>query len=107
LDKDGEIKLSTKDSVTRLEKASITLKSNGDVEVKAAITGKVIVDSNNVELGKGAGESLLLGDSFKTLFNTHFHSGVTTGPGVSGPPVEPNTVKYYHLSDISKTKRTI
>jgi hypothetical protein len=61
---------------------------------------KVIVKCNNIELGEGANEKLVLGDSFMQLFNSHIHP---TSGGPSGVPVTPMQDPV-HLSQISKTK---
>jgi hypothetical protein len=57
---------------------------------------KVIINSNNIELGEGAAESLILGDSFKEFFDLHTHAGAGTPPSV---PMIPSL-----LSRTSKTK---
>ena len=57
---------------------------------------KVIINSNNIELGEGATQSVIRGDAFKTFFDTHFHAG----PG--SPPVVPMIPSL--LSLITKTK---
>lgn len=41
-----------------------------------------------VSLGLGASLGVML-DTFIALFNAHTHTGVTTGPGVTGPPSTP------------------
>ena len=50
--------------------------------------GKVTINSPSVELGTGALEALVKGDSFSLLFNAHIHP---TGVGPSGPPAVPMT----------------
>ena len=44
---------------------------------------KVIVNSRNIELGEGAIESVIKGDSFKTIYDSHTH------PTNGAPPVIP------------------
>lgn len=61
---------------------------------------KVIVNSNRIELGEGAAESLILGDTFQSYFNSHTHIGNLGAP--TSTPVVPSTPN--HLSTISKTK---
>jgi hypothetical protein len=61
---------------------------------------KVIVNCQNIELGEGATEKLVLGNKFLQLFNQHTHP---TGVGPSGTPVVP-MVDAQHLSQVSKTK---
>jgi hypothetical protein len=60
---------------------------------------KVIVNSSNIELGEGAAQSVILGDLFKDLFNSHTHP---TPVGPSGTPVPLMTPA--QLSQVSKTK---
>ena len=57
---------------------------------------KVIIDhTDTIELGAGAVERLLLGDTFLTLFNSHTHIGNMGLP--TSPPVIPMTPTQ-HLS---------
>ena len=67
---------------------------------KQGANQKVIVKSQNIELGEAAIEKLVLGSTFLTFFNTHTHP---TGVGPSGVPVVPMTDPQ-HLSQVSKTK---
>lgn len=71
----------------------------GDDEIRME-NKKVIVKSNTIELGEGAAEKLVLGNTFLQLFNSHTHP---TGVGPSGTPVVPMQDQL-HLSQISKTK---
>ena len=57
---------------------------------------KVIVNSNNIELGEGATQAVIRGDAFKTFFDTHVHAGAGSPPVVSMIPSL--------LSLITKTK---
>jgi hypothetical protein len=60
---------------------------------------KVIIKSGNIELGEGATEKLVLGDTFLQFFNQHTHA---TPAGPSSPPASPMTPA--QLSFVSKTK---
>ena len=42
-----------------------------------------------IDLGLAPTEANVLGTALTTLFNAHVHTGVTTGPGSSGPPATP------------------
>ena len=57
---------------------------------------KVIINSNNIELGEGATQSVIRGDAFKQFFDAHVHAGAGTPPVV---PMIPNL-----LSLVTKTK---
>lgn len=100
-DGDQELKIwfSVSKGLTLLVKdASINIK-NELVTIKVGDgkdAGKVVVDAPNIELGKGATQSLIKGEAFMTLFNAHTH----TGP--AGPPATPMTTS--QLSMTSKTK---
>lgn len=99
---DATIQLDTQDAGTNKEKLRIVLKMNDD-EVrmeKSAGKQKVIVKSDNIELGEGAVEKIILGSTFLTFFNAHTHP---TGVGPSGVPVVP-MVDATHLSQVSATK---
>jgi len=99
---DATIQLDTQNAGTNKEKLRIVLKLNDD-EVRMEKQGakqKVIVKSQNIELGEAAMEKLILGSTFLTFFNTHTHP---TGVGPSGVPVVPMTDPQ-HLSQVSKTK---
>lgn len=61
---------------------------------------KVIINSNNIELGEAAIESVIKGNTFQTFFNSHTHLGNLGGP--TSPPVIPSDPT--HLSNVSKTK---
>jgi hypothetical protein len=61
----------------------------------------VVIKSGTVKIGSDqAGESLVLGDAFMQLFNTHTHG---TGVGPSSPPAQP-MVKGQHVSNTHKTE---
>jgi uncharacterized protein involved in type VI secretion and phage assembly len=68
-------------------------------EIRITAQGEVTIKADTIKLGDGAGQKLVLGDAFKTLFNSHTHP---TGVGPSGPPVQPMTAQ--HLSRVSKTE---
>jgi hypothetical protein len=99
---DATIQLDTQNAGTDKEKLRIKIKMNND-EIRMEKSGgkqKVIVKSENIELGEGAVEKLVLGNKFLQLFNQHTHP---TGVGPSGVPIQP-MVDDKHLSQVSKTK---
>jgi hypothetical protein len=57
---------------------------------------KAIVDSPIIELGRGATESVIKGNAFKTMFDKHVHGAAGTPPLI---PMLPNT-----LSKVTKSK---
>jgi hypothetical protein len=61
---------------------------------------KVIINSNNIELGQGAVQAVIKGNVFQNYFNSHTHIGNLGAP--TSPPVVPSTPD--HLSTISKTR---
>jgi hypothetical protein len=67
----------------------------GEDEIRME-NSKVIINSLNIELGENAIESIIKGDTFKTIYDTHTHAG----PG--SPPVIPLPTSV--LSKTSKTK---
>ena len=99
---DATIQLDTQNAGTDKEKLRIKIKMNDD-EIRMEKNGgkqKVIVKSQNIELGEGAVEKVILGNTFLTFFNSHTHP---TGVGPSGVPIVPMTDPQ-HLSQVSKTK---
>jgi hypothetical protein len=99
---DATIQLDTQNAGTDKEKLRVKIKMNGD-EFRMEKSGgkqKVIIKSENIELGEGAVEKVILGNKFLQLYNQHTHP---TGVGPSGVPIIP-MVDPQHLSQVSKTK---
>lgn len=67
----------------------------GDDEIRME-NRKVIINSLNIELGEGAIESVIKGDTFKKIYDTHTHAGA------GSPPVVPLPTSI--LSKTTKTK---
>ena len=61
---------------------------------------RVIINSNNIELGENAVEAVIKGNTFQNYFNSHTHIGNLGAP--TSPPVVPSTPN--HLSTVSKTR---
>lgn len=115
----GQVRFRIKDS----QRFTVSIGDDEDVlEVwKDTGTGQLRVD-----LGEGATERVVLGDTFKTyldaqlskintfwtaVFNAHKHTGVTTGMGTSGTPDTTQTdsldsVPDNALSDLAKSKKS-
>jgi hypothetical protein len=68
--------------------------ANADITASS----KAIIDSPNIELGRGASESIIKGDLFATLFDNHIH------PTPAGPSSKPVVSMKSTLSKVSKTK---
>ncbi len=78
------------------EKVTITDKNGNTLELSSS---GLVVKSDAIKLGSaGASESLVLGDAFMQLFNSHTHG---TGVGPSSPPATP-MVKGQHVSSKHK-----
>jgi hypothetical protein len=95
-DGDQELKIwftLNKGLTIQLKGASININQENLITVKT--DNKVVVDSPQIELGAGATESVILGDAFKVLFDTHTHADLT-------PPLVPLNPAV--LSKITKTK---
>ena len=72
----------------------INIKPDNNIVIKTK--DNVIIDhAKTIELGKGAAEKLVLGDSFLSLYNAHTHIGNMGAP--TSPPVVPMT-PVAHLS---------
>ena len=78
--------------------ARIVIQADGTVEIESAV--KVHVSAPAVELGAEAGEQLMLGNTFQTLFNNHFHIGNKGRP--TSKPMVPLTGS--ELSTVAKTE---
>lgn len=68
-------------------------------EVRIDAQGVITIKAGTIKLGANAGQKLVLGDTFKELFNNHIHP---TGVGNSGPP-QPR-MESNHLSQVSSTE---
>jgi hypothetical protein len=96
-DGDEELKLwftVDKGLTIQLKEASINIGQDQVITIKT--NSKVVVDSQNIELGADAIESVIKGDSLKTFFDSHVH------PSSGAPPVLPLPPAL--LSKTSKTK---
>lgn len=106
----GQVRFRVKDS----QRFTVSIGDDEDVLEVWKSGGQLRID-----LGEGAGERLVLGDSFKTFlnnffavsFDAHTHSGGTIG-GLTGPPgaafIAPTRQDMGDslLSDLAKTKKT-
>ena len=77
---EGEVALYTD------EGDKIHLKRGNVIEIKAA--SRCVINSPSVELSDGTLKALVTEDLI-TYFNSHTHTGVTTGTGTSGAPATP------------------
>lgn len=78
-------------NITQADMINVTTQK--DVNIKG--NNFIIDHAQKIELGKGASEHLVLGDSFMDLFNKHQHIGNMGSP--TSPPTEPMTANQ-HLS---------
>jgi hypothetical protein len=81
-----------------IKDASFNIDPNNLVTVKT--TNKVIIDSPKIELGKNTLESIIKGETFQKLFNSHTHIG-NLGAPTSTPMIPLNGSE---LSQITKTQ---
>jgi len=73
------------ESIIELVGSKINIVSREEVNIT---TKKVVIDHTDIiELGAGASERLVLGDSFQGLFNNHIHIGNAGLP--TSPPIAP------------------
>ena len=83
---DGTLNVIQANDINITTKKAVNLTATNDVTVKCK---NLIVDhSSSIELGAGASEHVILGDSFMAYFNGHIH---TTPNGPSGSPIKPMT----------------
>lgn len=84
--RDVKIVIDGSNSYIWLTKGGIVLKTE-----KAFVSlteDKIVVEAGRIELGEGASQSIILGDSFKSYFLSHVHP---TAAGLSGTPTNPWT----------------
>jgi len=109
---DSKIEITDDGKINITQKSDITITCDGELKIKTAkdtsidcknanikASGKTIVDSPKIELGKGATQSVIKGNLFMSYFNSHMHP---TPAGPAGPPIMPMTPST--LSQISSTK---
>ena len=75
---------------THSAKFIINSTDNTEINCKDAIINcknTIINHSSSIELGKGAREKIILGDTFKAFFNSHTHIGNLGAP--TSPPIVP------------------
>jgi hypothetical protein len=90
---------------THSAKFIINSTDNTEINCKDAIINcenTIVNHSTSIELGKGATEKLVLGDSFLQLFNQHTHIGNLGAP--TSPPIIPMTPAQHLSKKQVKTK---
>jgi len=85
------------ESIIELVGDTINVVSSNQVNIT---TNKAVIDAAAIELGEGAAEAIIKGNTFQSLFNAHTHIGNLGAP--TSPPVVP--LSGSELSTISKTK---
>ena len=94
-DKSILIKTASGDSkVEILDDGKMNITQKSDITIKTD-TNVIIDHAKTIELGKGAVEKLVLGDSFMALYNSHTHIGNLGAP--TSPPIVP-MIPAAHLS---------
>jgi hypothetical protein len=78
-------------NMTHKSDVNITTEKNLNVIAKSSL---IIDHATSIELGKGAAEKVILGNTFMSLFNSHTHVGNLGAP--TSPPTTPMTPS--HLS---------
>tara|TARA_R110001592_G_scaffold153798_2_gene382601 strand:+ start:5071 stop:5967 length:897 start_codon:yes stop_codon:yes gene_type:complete len=81
-------------NITFTHSAQVTINSGANTEINcedAIINCKntIVNHASSIELGKGASEKIVLGDSFMSYFNSHNHIGNKGVP--TSPPISPMT----------------
>lgn len=73
----------------RHKRTVITIRENGEVEINAGNNDVYIVGGNVLLGAQGDVMKRLINETLVTLFNSHTHSGVTSGSAVTGVPTVP------------------
>lgn len=104
--KDGKIKIKVGENFVHVTNDEVLVDVGGTTKIRATSSsvettigkskmkmtdGKIVVDSGLIELGEGATERLVLGDTFMGIFNNHFHVSPVgpTGPASATSPMTP------------------
>lgn len=93
IETDGSFQINHSTVTFRLDKSGeVTITAKGDVNVNCdnatvTATGNATIEGTNVNLGAGASEAVIKGDTFAQIFNNHVHLG-NLGASVS-PPLQP------------------
>lgn len=83
-DEDSRIEISEDETaIFNSTGAKVHIKANGDIEVVPGSGGEIRIGSESASDPVALKSDL---EALKTYNDTHTHSGVTTGGGVSGPP---------------------
>lgn len=69
--------------------SKMTFKNDGNIEIEC--TTKVSIKSSLVDIGAGALEKVLNGETFQNFFNLHVHNSSVPG-SPTGPPMTPSTI---------------
>jgi hypothetical protein len=96
---DSSITIQHKDTESIIELIGNTINVVSTQQVNIT-TEKAVIDASAIELGEGAAEALIKGNTFQKIFNQHTHIGNLGAP--TSPPIVPLTGS--ELSQISKTK---
>lgn len=92
---DSSIVIEHKDTKSSIYLVGDEIQISSESTVNVTTKNVVIDHSETVELGAGASEKLVLGDSFMALYNSHTHIGNFGAP--TSPPISPMT-PVSHLS---------
>jgi hypothetical protein len=74
---------------------------NGVAKITASKDGKVVIDAGKIELGAGASESVILGDTFIKEYMAHTHISPAGSTSTPIPVPQPSA----YLSDRSKVNK--
>jgi len=79
-------------NITTASDTNITVGGNTNITTTGTANiiaqGTTTVDGSTIKLGVDAVQSVIRGNDFAAIFDTHTHSGVLSGPDNSGPPIE-------------------
>lgn len=78
----------------------VHIKADSTIEILAA--AKVVVNSPAVEIGRGALEAIINGETFQMLYNAHTHTGGFVSP--TSPPVAPMIPNVHTSTSVKASK---
>jgi len=83
--KSGDVTVTATGNINVINQGNTSIQTTGTTDIIAE--GLTTIDGSNIDLGVGAVEAVIKGNTFATLYNAHTHIGDLAVP--TGPPLVP------------------